>query len=107
MLIQTELKNFLELSTPKDKTGRFNDSEKITIFEKVNYQKVIVISIPSYSSSVKYMLTVYNLTGKEVYRSNLSEMENNMHIDLSNGVYVVSLYGNGQLKQTQKWIIVK
>ncbi len=67
----------------------------------------VTIRTPAYDRDVKYMITVHNMTGKEVYRSNLSQIENNVETDLTNGVYVVALYGNGQSIKTQKWVIVK
>jgi hypothetical protein len=67
----------------------------------------ITIDIPDYNNKGSYSYSIQSASGVIVNKGLLSQKVSDLSLDISSGVYFVSLMQEGKLINTQKWIVIR
>jgi hypothetical protein len=80
---------------------------KTIIYPNPSYTAELTIDIPNYDAEYSYSYSIQSASGVIVNKGLLSQKVNDLSLDVSSGVYFVSLIQEGKLIDTQKWIVIR
>jgi len=72
-----------------------------------SYAGDIIIDIPDYDDNYVYSYSIQSASGVIVNTGLLSQKVSDLSLDVSSGIYFVSLIQEGKLINTQKWIVIR
>jgi hypothetical protein len=72
-----------------------------------SYAGDIIIDIPDFDDNREYSYSIQSTSGVIVDKGLLSQKVSDLSLDVSSGVYFVSLIQEGNLINTQKWIVIR
>ncbi|MBP6236801.1 MAG: T9SS type A sorting domain-containing protein [Saprospiraceae bacterium] len=83
-----------------------SDIRLINFYPNPSYAGDLIIDIPDYDNHV-YSYSIQSASGVIVNKGLLNQKVSDLSLDISSGVYFVSLIQEGKLINTQKWIVIR
>jgi hypothetical protein len=82
-------------------------ANEMFFYPNPSYAGDIIIDIPDYDYNHVYSYSIQSASGLIVNQGLLSQKVSDLYLDVSSGVYFVSLIQGGKHINTQKWIVIR